>query len=320
MTFDILLDDPGNLGVPAHILLMVAQLADFLRHVVEVLRNGRIEYALLALSLYVVSLLIGGARWKRLLAGMGGRVSIGQTTLINLAGIGVNNVTPSSRIGGDVCRIFLMRGRTGLTLEQLAASTLFEKISDVPVIAVLVVVSLPTLALFVTKIRRFWWSSYALLVVGAVAGCLAIVALLRGSQGLARVRARLAACLVSWRALAFAAGCSTLLWFQDVLRLMSAAAACRTILAPQQAATLSVLTLMAGAVPSVGGLGVVEGGLFAGLLSFGINARTAAAITAVEWSISYGFATAAGWAAITWLGGRRILRGAKAAAISSKPG
>jgi uncharacterized membrane protein YbhN (UPF0104 family) len=292
----------------------VAQLADFLRHVVDVLRNARIEYALLALGLYVVSILISGARWKRLLVGMGGRVSIGQTALINLAGIGVNNVTPSSRIGGDVCRIFLMRGRTGLTFEQVAASTLFEKISDVPVIAVLVGVSLPTLALLVTKIRRFWWSGYALIAIGVALAVLAIVALLRGSRVLPTLRARLAACLVSWRALAFAGGCSTLLWLQDVLRLMSAAAACRTILAPQQAATLSVLTLMAGAVPSVGGLGVVEGGLFAGLLSFGINPRTAAAITAVEWSISYGFATAAGWAAITWLGGRHMLLGAKASA------
>jgi uncharacterized protein (TIRG00374 family) len=89
-------------------------------------------------------------------------------------------------------------------------------------------------------------------------------------------------------------GYSSLLWFQDVLRLACATRALGVILSPTQIATLSMLAMLGGLVPSLAGLGPVEGGLLAGLMAFGIDLQTAAAVTAIERAISYGFSTIRG--------------------------
>ena len=49
--------------------------------------------------------------------------------------------------------------------------------------------------------------------------------------------------------------------------------------------------MLGGVVPGVAGLGPVEGGLVAGLMAFGVDLPTAAAVTALERAISYGFST-----------------------------
>ena len=98
-------------------------------------------------------------------------------------------------------------------------------------------------------------------------------------------------------------GYSSLLWLQDVLRLTCVTLAFGVVLSPTQIATLSMLAMLGGVVPAIAGLGPVEGGLVAGLLAFGVDLPTAAAITALERVISYGFSTAAGAVVIALLGG-----------------
>jgi uncharacterized membrane protein YbhN (UPF0104 family) len=59
--------------------------------------------------------------------------------------------------------------------------------------------------------------------------------------------------------------------------------------------------MVAGLVPSFAGLGPVEGGL---VVAFGVDVPTAAAITAAERLMSYGFSTSAGSVVVALLGGR----------------
>ena len=54
------------------------------------------------------------------------------------------------------------------------------------------------------------------------------------------------------------------------------------MLSPTQIATLSMLAMLGGVVPAIAGLGPVEGGLVAGLMAFGVDLPTAAAVTALE--------------------------------------
>ncbi|HEV2986311.1 MAG TPA: hypothetical protein VGX46_18065, partial [Vicinamibacterales bacterium] len=70
--------------------------------------------------------------------------------------------------------------------------------------------------------------------------------------------------------------------------------------------TLSILAMLGGLVPGVAGLGPVEGGLVAGLMAFGVDLPTAAAVTTLERAISYGFSTSAGAVVIAVLGGRSL--------------
>ena len=71
------------------------------------------------------------------------------------------------------------------------------------------------------------------------------------------------------------------------------------------------MTVAAGWIPTIGGLGVIEGGLVAALIAFGVAPIDAAAVTAVERIISYGLATAAGAAALSLIGGRALLQAAR---------
>ena len=78
------------------------------------------------------------------------------------------------------------------------------------------------------------------------------------------------------------------------------------VLSPTKIATLSMLAMLGGVMPAIAGLGPVEGGLIAGLMAFGIDLPTAAAVTALERAISYGFSTSAGAVVIALMGGHSV--------------
>ena len=64
-------------------------------------------YAAAAFLLYVVSLVIAGARWRGFLRALGGEVTVMRATLATLGGIAAGNLTPAP--GGEACRIGLVR-------------------------------------------------------------------------------------------------------------------------------------------------------------------------------------------------------------------
>jgi uncharacterized membrane protein YbhN (UPF0104 family) len=76
----------------------------------------------------------------------------------------------------------------------------------------------------------------------------------------------------------------------------------------QQAAAVTVMGIAGGFVPTVGSIGAIDGSLVTGLILCGATAESAVAITIVERAISYGLSTAAGAAALAWLGGRGLLQ------------
>ena len=102
------------------------------------------------------------------------------------------------------------------------------------------------------------------------------------------------------------------MWLQDFLRLTCVTLAFDVRLSPTKIATLCILAMLGGVLPGVAGLGPVEGGLVAGLMAFGVDLPTAAAVTALERGISYGFSTASGGVVIALLGGRSMWSRARA--------
>ena len=78
-----------------------------------------------------------------------------------------------------------------------------------------------------------------------------------------------------------------------------------------QAIPLSMVVLVGGLFPTIGGLGAVEGGLTAALCLFGARLEQALAVTALERGISYVLATAAGGALLAALGGGSLWKAAR---------
>jgi uncharacterized protein (TIRG00374 family) len=109
---------------------------------------------------------------------------------------------------------------------------------------------------------------------------------------------------------------SIVVWILDVTRVWLVAQMFDVSLGPMQAASLSGVTVLGSLAPTVGGLGVVEGGLIAALIAFGVPSQTAMAMTAVERGISYGLSTVLGAGALAALGGRELWTAARARAAA----
>ena len=264
--------------------------------------SARPAYATAAFLLYVVSLFIAGARWRGFLRAQGGEVSVLRATLATLGGIAAGNLTPAP--GGEACRIGLVRLGGRATWTQATVAAVWDRLSELPPIFVLSGMALVAL-------RSLSSPRQSAAIVIALAAALGLTAAafrrrLRSAFSIESWRARLAPDRVGAALFATGVGYSSMLWVQDFLRLTCATLAFGVVLPPTQIAALSMLAMLGGVVPAIAGLGPVEGGLVAGLMAFGVDLPTAAAVTALERAISYGFSTSAGGAVIAMLGGRSM--------------
>jgi uncharacterized membrane protein YbhN (UPF0104 family) len=275
-------------------------------HSVERLSTAKPAYAAAALALYVVSLFIAGARWRGFLRALGGDASVVHSTLATLGGIAAGNLAPTP--GGEAVRIALLRIGGRATWQQATVAAVWDRLSEVPPIAVLSVMTLIAVHSLADG-RALAIAAVALGTVAAVG--FAIWRLRRPHVEATGWRETLARHSVGAPLFAEGVGYSSLLWIQDFLRLTSVTLAFGVVLPPTRIATLCVIAMLGGLVPGVAGLGPIEGGLVAGLLAFGIDLPTAAAVTALERAISYGFSTAAGAAVIALMGGCSVWRAAR---------
>jgi uncharacterized membrane protein YbhN (UPF0104 family) len=255
-------------------------------------------------ALYVVSLFLVGARWRVFVRAVGGDVSILRATLSNLGGIAAGNISPATRVGGEACRIALVRQSGTVTWRQATIAAAWDRLAELPPVAVLAAVSVVVLRQLVPAGRA--WA----LAIGAVA---VIVAVAIGLKWLRRANHRLrqwadylAADRVSVATYSTGAMLASLMWVQDVVRLACATRAVGLSLPASKLAALSMLGMLGGLVPGVAGLGPVEASLAAGLLAFGASPADAVAATAIERIISYGFSTAAGALTIALVSGRSV--------------
>ena len=271
------------------------------------LSTARPGYAAAAFLLYVVSLFLAGARWRGFLRAQGGEVGVMRATLATLGGIAAGNLTPAP--GGEACRIALVRLGGRATWREATIAAVWDRLSELPPILVLSAMSL-------VAVRHLASGRSGLVGIGvSVAIGLVAFALWRlrrsGFVSITGWRERLAPGRVRLPLFLAGVGYSSALWLQDFLRLTCVTLAFGVALSTTQIATLCVLAMLGGVVPGVAGLGPVEGGLVAGLMAFGVDLPTAAAVTALERAISYGFSTSAGAVVIAMFGGRSVWSAAR---------
>jgi uncharacterized membrane protein YbhN (UPF0104 family) len=271
---------------------------------VAALANASPVYVAVALSLYVISLVLVGARWRVFVLALGGDVSLARASLANLGGIAAGNIAPATRVGGEACRIALVRQSGAVTWRQAAIAAAWDRLAELPPIAVLAAMSVVVLRDLVPA-RRSWALAFgAVAVLAAVA--IGMTVLKRARHRLREWADYLATDRISASTYLTGTLLASLMWIQDVLRLACCTRAVGLTLSMTELAALSMLAMLGGLVPSVAGLGPVEASLVAGLLAFGADPASAVASTAVERVISYGFSTVAGSLVITLVGGRSL--------------
>jgi uncharacterized membrane protein YbhN (UPF0104 family) len=261
-------------------------------------------YVIAALALYVLSLFLVGARWRVFVRALGGHVDLGRATLANLGGIAAGNLAPATRVGGEACRIALVRQSGAVTWRQATIAAAWDRLAELPPIAVLAVMSAIALRDLIPMWRSLTVAIIALMILMVVA---VGVNWLRRPQNRLRQWTRvLAADRISAATYGIGSLLATAMWIQDVLRLACATRAVGLSLSLFELAALSMLAMLGGLVPGVAGLGPVEGALMVGLISFGAPAANAVAAVAVERAISYGFSSVAGALVIGCIGGRSL--------------
>ena len=275
-----------------------------LRDVGDTLAQARLGLIGVGVALHLAGLIVTGERWRVVVAALGTRLKLTRTVLINLAGIFVRNVTPTTGVGGDASRVVLLRAE-GVPLAQATAAFAYVRLAEVPPLALVALLSTTAIA---STVRR---STTALEITGAV---LAVLAAAAWTQ---RGRAR-AVLADHWRrtahlrsdrgsmglAILYAATAQV----ESIVRQAVVAAAFGLPLTLAQSAAITAMSIVSGFVPTVGSIGAIDGTMVAGFMLFGADAHTAIAITVAERLISYGVSTALGAGAVAMLGGRRILR------------
>jgi uncharacterized membrane protein YbhN (UPF0104 family) len=274
---------------------------------IDALAGANPWFVVAAIGLYGVGLLSAVVRWRMILSVMGYHVRFADALLVYLAGIFVNNVTPAMRLGGEACRVAAIGIRAGVPVTAATLSTVYDRLSEVLPVAGLVLCAIPAL---VSAGARFdnHVPSILMITLVVIGGGVAYWQLVHSRAWWKNLREKIAASPLNRRSIMAVVGYSGVVWVQDVLRLMIVAAALGVKLTVPQGATLAVLSILGGLVPTIGGLGAIEGGMVAGLMFFGVRADTAAAITAIERAISYVMATGAGASAFVVVGGRTVWR------------
>jgi uncharacterized membrane protein YbhN (UPF0104 family) len=280
------------------------QVTGFIRGTIAAFAHARIPLVLAGLALHLVGLAITGERWRVVIAALGSRLRLSRTILVNLAGIFVRNATPTTGLGGDASRIALLRAES-VPIPQATASFVYVRAAEAVPVALMVALSTPVALAVVSR-------SPSMLMGGAV--CLAFAALVVWlkrrtlAARLTRLWDRTAHLRIGRAALTLAIVYASLAQIETLARQIVLAAAFGLPLTIQQAATVTVMGIAGGFVPTIGSIGAIDGSLVAGLMLCGATADTAVAITLAERAISYGLTTALGAAAFAILGGRGILR------------
>ena len=267
-------------------------------------------YALLALALYVSSFFLVGWRWKIMIHALGGKAHLMQTTLANITSIFINNVTPSSGLGGEACRIALIRDRDHVPLKIATVSSVYDRVSEFPVVGLLILLALPSVYHVLSGFHQYA-TVLALVTVAALSLLLLYRKIEKLQNAIRSLLVKIQDLKISVRTYLYGSFVSLLLWTEDLIRIWVVAYAFGVTLNPSQIAAIVVFTIFGRMIPTVGGLGVIEGGMVAGLVLFGVSVDTAIAITALERAISYAFGALAGGVTLSFMGGFKMWRAAK---------
>lgn len=280
---------------------------DSIYRIIIQLRMIDLSFYVAAVFSFFVSLMVNGSRWRVVLRGLGQHVPLTETVLINWSSIFMGNVTPG-RIGGELTRVLLLQKRCKVDVALGGVSQAYDRLTDVVPLLTMIVLTLPTVKLLLAPRmpgRTSLW-------VGGLIGLAAIGAFLwlrrtkKAAAWIARWQERFALFRIQKQHILLALGASYLMWLLDLIRLVLVGHAVGVTIAPQQSLTLCVVALLGGLFPTAGGIGVVEGGLTAALVLFGVRLDQALAITLLERSISLGIGTLGGGISMTMLGGRSL--------------
>lgn len=98
--------------------------------IINVLQNAKPEYFILSLMFHLLVLTCITTRWKVIIDSTGLKIKFKKLFLITLAGTALSNITPSSRMGGEPVRAYLLNKEAKTTTKTSLATIITDRIFD----------------------------------------------------------------------------------------------------------------------------------------------------------------------------------------------
>lgn len=283
--------------------------------ILKTLRETKLRYVFLAISVYLLSVYLFSVRWQQVLSCIGYNLKVTSLIPVYFGEVFVNNVTPGGNMAaGESFRILWANKLFGISYSNAFKTVFFERLVEaIPVflLSIYILYAFPSLEIrFLPSIDKLTLKSVHLLFLVFLAAGIAIWFF----------RARLASLFrniqKNWkqfkRAFIPVLLLSCGVWTLDVIRLKLVALALNIDISLSLIVTISILTFVLGALPlTPGGLGIIEGGLISLLLYFGLSLASASSFVLLERFISYGISSIIGFLYLSYYGGFKIWKKSK---------
>ncbi|MBP1912351.1 lysylphosphatidylglycerol synthase transmembrane domain-containing protein [Thermococcus stetteri] len=277
----------------------------------SIIENIPVTYLLLAVLTYYLSVLIYALRWKLVLRGMGRDAPLEDLVKAILASIFVNNVTPTSRGGGEILRIAWVSKKNSIPPEISTASVIYERILEsIPVFALFMLYltrlhHIPkTVVLVVVIVTGVIWWKWDLLVEFSFK----ILSKKSDNEEIKKISSLRDKHHITLGVITL----SSVVWVLDVIHFKLVTAAFGLNLGWGILIGVSIINFFLGLIAlTPGGVGIVEGGLVGLLAHLGVPMALAVPVTLLERFISYVLSSITGFVILVTSGGWLMWRALK---------
>ena len=270
------------------------------------LNSTGIIYALLAVLVYYLSLILYSYRWKLVLEALKKNVPFTSLAKAMIASIFINNITPMNRSGGEILRVLWLKKKHRISTAIAAASVLYERLIEAFPHFLVILLALFYLADFHFSIALFgvalmillWWKWESIVTWVSRIGRLKLTR--EEVQSIISLRRNAKINIIILLL-------SLFFRFLDILRLKLVTMAVGIDLDWWKIVVLSATNFLFGMIGfTPGALGFVEGGLVGVLVLMGVSIDKAVAATLLERFISYVLSSVIGFLVLTHEGGAEL--------------
>ena len=286
-----------------------------LEEILSILKETRIRYVILAILVYLLSVYLFAVRWQKVLYCIGYDINATRLVPIFFGSVFINNITPGGTMaGGESFRILWANKQFGISYTNAFKTIFFERLVEaIPVMLLLIYIlySFPSLEIkFIPLIDSLALKSINLLLLALLAAGMAIWYFRsKFASFLKKVQKNWTQFKTSFIPILIL---SSGVWTLDIIRLKLVALALNINFSLNLLITISVLSLLLGALSlTPGGLGIIEGGLVSLLLYSGLPLASAGSFVFLERFVSYGLSSVIGFLYLFYYGGFKIWEKAK---------
>lgn len=288
-------------------------IAPILVEVLSTLKETKMRYVFLAISIYLLSVYLFSVRWQQVLSCIDYDLKATSLVPIYFGAVFINNVTPGGNMaGGESFRILWANKLFGISYTNVFKTIFFERLVEaIPVafLSIYILYSFPSLEIRFLPQSLTLKSIHLFFLVFLVAGVAIWFFRAKFISLVKIVQQNWNQFKKSFLPVLFL---SCGVWVLDVIRLKSVALALNIDLSLNLIITVSILSFLLGALPlTPGGLGIIEGGLISLLLYFGLSLASASSFVLLERFISYGISSIIGFLYLSYYGGFKIWEKAK---------